>query len=191
MASTEGTEDRNSPAEIPAGCNNGEDSKFRVRPIEERDLAALEWDGTYLCFRRLFRLAFEEMRKGKRLLLVMEQEPFGTIIGQIFIQWNSGDPRFADGWGRGYLYSLRVKPDFRGRGLGTRLLHAAESALRQKGMHTASIGVEKANVRARALYERLGYRIVAEDPGRWSYEDHLGVIREVTEPAFLMEKSLT
>ena len=57
-------------------------------------------------------------------------------------------------------------------------------------METASIGVEKNNPRARALYERQGYRIIADDPGRWSYFDHEGVIQEVLEPAWLMEKRL-
>jgi ribosomal protein S18 acetylase RimI-like enzyme len=191
MTSTKEAEEQGLPEEIPAGGKDGENSEFRVRPLEERDLKALEWDGTYLCFRRLFRQAFEDMCKGKRLLLVLEKKPSGAIIGQIFIQWNSSDSRFADGWGRGYLYSLRVKPDFRGRGLGTQLIRAAESALQQKGMHTASIGVEKTNPRARALYERLGYRVVAEDPGRWSYVDHLGNLQEVAEPAYLLEKNLT
>ncbi len=163
---------------------------FLVRRLEERDLPALEWDGTFLHFRNLFRQAYEDMRLGTRLLLVMEHGQSGEIVGQIFLQWNSSDPRFADGRRRGYLYSLRVKPAFQRRGLGTRLIRAAEDALREHGMDTASIGVEKDNPEARLLYERHGYRIIAEDPGCWSYTDHLGKRQEVKEPAWLMEKKL-
>jgi ribosomal protein S18 acetylase RimI-like enzyme len=75
--------------------------------------------------------------------------------------------------------------------LGTRLIRAAEEALRQRGMDTASIGVEKDNRGARSLYERHGYRIIAEDPGCWSYTDHLGKKQDVKEPAWLMEKKLS
>jgi ribosomal protein S18 acetylase RimI-like enzyme len=163
---------------------------FAVRPLEERDLPALEWDGEFLRFRRLFRQAFEDMQIGSRYLLVMERMATGEIVGQVFIQWNSSDVRFADGRQRGYLYALRVKPAFRGRGLGTRLIRAAEDVLLGRGMESASIGVEKANPRARALYERRGFRVVADDPGRWSFIDHEGALQEVVEPAWLMEKKL-
>jgi len=167
------------------------DGEFLVRRLEERDLPALEWNGEFLHFRNLFRQAYEDMRLGTRWLLVMEHRPSGDIVGQIFIQWNSNDPRFADGRRRGYLYSLRVKLAFQRRGLGTRLIDAAEEELRQRGMDTASIGVEKDNRDARSLYERQGYRIIAEDPGLWSYTDHLGRRQEVSEPAWLMEKKLS
>jgi ribosomal protein S18 acetylase RimI-like enzyme len=180
-------------AAIPQRTAEGtgtEEKEFIVRLLEERDLSALEWDGTFLHFRRLFRQAYEDMRLGIRLMLVMEHKPGGEIVGQIFLQWNSSDPRFADGRQRGYLYSLRVKPAFQRRGLGTRLIRAAEDALRQRGMDTASIGVEKNNPDARSLYERNGYHVIAEDPGCWSYTDHLGKQQEVSEPAWLMEKKL-
>jgi ribosomal protein S18 acetylase RimI-like enzyme len=163
---------------------------FVVRPMEERDLPDLEWNGTFVHFRRLFRQAFEDMRLGTRYLLVMEHRASREIVGQVFIQWSSSDPRFADGRRRGYLYALRIKPAYRGRGLGTRMIRAAEEALRRRGMDTVSIGVEKDNPRARALYERNGFRIIADDPGRWSYVDHLGNKQEVVEPAWLMEKHL-
>jgi ribosomal protein S18 acetylase RimI-like enzyme len=167
-----------------------ENEEFMIRAVEERDLPALEWDGQYLSFRRLFRQAYEDMRDGTRLLLVLVCKPGLEIIGQLFIQWNSSDFRLADGFRRGYFYSLRVKSEYRGRGLGTQLLRTAEDILCNRKMETASIGVEKTNPRARALYERLGYHVIGEDPGRWSYIDHLGEAREVSEPAWLMEKRI-
>jgi ribosomal protein S18 acetylase RimI-like enzyme len=166
------------------------EDEYIVRPMQERDLPALEWDGEFLHFRRLFRQAYEEMLLGTRLLLMMENRKSGEMIGQVFIQWNSSDPRFADGSRRGYLYALRIKPAYRGRGLGTRMLLAAETEMLRRGMITASIGVEKANLRARALYERRGYRVIGDDPGRWSFVDHLGNPQDVVEPAWLMEKKL-
>ncbi len=180
----------NEPAYLSAGNALPESEEFTIRPIEECDLPALEWDGMYLHFRRLFRQAYEDMRIGTRQLLMVEHKTTGEMIGQIFIQWTSSDPRYADGARRGYLYALRIKPAFRNLGLGTRILNAAENELRRRGMDTAAIGVEKNNPRARALYERRGYRIIADDPGRWSYLDHEGNIQEVLEPAWLMEKRI-
>jgi ribosomal protein S18 acetylase RimI-like enzyme len=176
--------------DLSAGKVIPERDEFAIRPVEERDLPELEWDGAYIHFRRLFRQAYEDMRIGTRQLLMMEHKTTGEMIGQVFIQWTSSDPRYADGAKRGYLYALRIKPAFQNRGLGTRILEAAEEELRRRGMNTASIGVEKNNPRARALYERRGYRIIADDPGRWSYIDHEGSIQEVLEPAWLMEKRI-
>jgi len=50
--------------------------------------------------------------------------------------------------------------------------------------------VAKRNAPARRLYQRLEYRVFSEDPGEWSYLDHLGQRREVSEPAFVLEKWL-
>jgi ribosomal protein S18 acetylase RimI-like enzyme len=163
---------------------------YTIRAVEETDLPALEWEGEFSHFRLVFRQAFEDMRSGTRLLLVMERQTLGDLIGQIFLQFSSSDPRFADGRGRGYLYALRVKSLFRRQGLGTQLIRAAEGALISMGMHSVSIGVAKENPGARALYERLGYRILADLPGEWSFIDHLGQSRLVVEPAWLMEKQL-
>jgi ribosomal protein S18 acetylase RimI-like enzyme len=183
-------EERTEIAKTRGGAAPLED-EFVIRPLLEEDLPALEWDGVYVHFRQLFRQAYEDMRLGTRLSLVLKHRTSGEMVGQVFIQWNSSDPRFADGRRRGYLYALRIKPAFRQRGLGSRMIQAAEDELRRRGMDMASIGVEKDNPRARGLYERHGYRILAEDPGHWFYTDHQGNVQEVIEPAWLMEKKFS
>jgi ribosomal protein S18 acetylase RimI-like enzyme len=166
-------------------------ASYRIRSVEESDLPALEWDGEYTHFRLLFRQAYTDMLAGGRLLLALEDLVREEIVGQIFIQFSSSDARFADGHGRGYLYALRIKPHYRRQGLGTRLIRAAEDALCLMGMRVVSIGVAKDNLPARSLYERLGYRVLADLPGEWTYVDHLGKLQKVVEPAWLMEKRLT
>jgi ribosomal protein S18 acetylase RimI-like enzyme len=165
-------------------------ASYQIRPVELEELPALEWDGEFAHFRLLFRQAYLDMQSGSRLLLVMEDSTSHEIIGQVFLQFNSSDVRFADGRGRGYLYALRMKPLYRRQGLGTRLIRSAEDALRHMGMSVVSIGVAKDNEPARVLYERLGYRILADLPGEWTYVDHLGHLQTVVEPAWLMEKRL-
>jgi len=53
-----------------------------------------------------------------------------------------------------------VKPA-RGRGLGSRLMHALEAAARDRGLNTLRLDTRADLVEARRLYARLGYREVA------------------------------
>lgn len=56
-----------------------------------------------------------------------------------------------------YIDTVSVSPEFVGRGYGTELLQAAIQQARDQGFHTVSLNVEKSNVKARKLYERLGF----------------------------------
>ena len=60
--------------------------------------------------------------------------------------------------GAGTFWQLNTRPDLRSLGLGSLLLAAGEKRICARGLHQAVLGVEKGNLRARALYERLGYR---------------------------------
>jgi len=66
---------------------------------------------------------------------------------------------------------LAVAPDARGRGIGTRLMAAAAELARREGCCVVLLDVVDTNPRARALYERLGYRSVRTQrvpwPSRW------------------------
>jgi ribosomal protein S18 acetylase RimI-like enzyme len=164
--------------------------EFVIRPLREDELPALEWEGEYTHFRNLFQQSFEEMQLGQRVMLVAYAAGSGAMAGQVFVQFISADPKYADGASRGYLYALRVKPAYQNRGLGRQLIQAAEERLRARGMDVSTIGVAKDNMRAQKLYERMGYQIVGEDPGRWTYVDHQGGVREVNEPSWLMAHEL-
>ena len=63
-----------------------------------------------------------------------------------------------------YVNVLAAYPQWRGRGLGTRLLAAAETLAIKAGKHAMSLIVSDANPEARRLYERCGYGFVAERP---------------------------
>lgn len=159
-----------------------------IRPVRAEDLPALEWDGVYTGYRHVFRETFEDAQRGQRIMLVALAA--GEMVGQVFVQLSSADLHFADGAMRGYLYALRVRPVWRGQGVGRRLIAAAEAALRERGFTTAVIAAGKENTGARELYERLGYRAFAEDPGEWSYTDADGKEHSVAEPCWVMEKNL-
>ena len=159
-----------------------------IRPLQEKDLPGLEWDGVYERYRRVFRQSFVDAERGQRILLVALAGE--TMVGQVFVQLSSSETRYADGAQRGYLYALRVRPPWQGQGLGTRLVAAAEEALLSLGFSVAVIAAGKDNPRAHQLYERLGYRTFADDPGVWYFTDVNGVRQTMEEPCWVMEKRL-
>lgn len=164
-------------------------SRVQIRQVTQGDLYALEWDGEYTHFRRLFSEAYRQARRDQAVLWVAEFSGVG-LIGQVFVQLNSQRKELADGHSRAYLYAFRVRSPYQGHGLGTHLLEYAETDLRRRGYHTTTLNVNRDNDSARRLYERMGYRIVAPEPGIWSYLDHNGRRMHVNEPAWRMEKNL-
>lgn len=163
-------------------------STLRIRVAREEDLPALEWEGEYTHFRRLYQDIFRSAQRGEAVLWVAELE--GKIIGQLFVQLSSGRPELADGERRAYIYGFRVRSEYRRRGVGTRMMNAAEMDLVKRGYRLVTLNVNRDNPGARRLYERLGYRVVGSEEGRWSYVDDRGQRREVHEPAWRMEKNL-
>jgi ribosomal protein S18 acetylase RimI-like enzyme len=159
-----------------------------IRLATEADLPALEWDGEYVHYRRLFKKAMAETRRGRRLLLLAAVD--GQIVGQIFVQLSTRLAFSSSGTASGYLYAFRVKGPHRNEGIGTQLIQEAECQLRRLGYGRVVISVAKRNTSARRLYQRLNYQVFSEDPGEWSYQDHLGQLREVSEPAIVLEKWL-
>ncbi|HYK91619.1 MAG TPA: N-acetyltransferase [Acidobacteriota bacterium] len=63
--------------------------------------------------------------------------------------------------GSPYIASIEVVPEFRGKGVGSRLLSFAEDLFRGEAKHIF-LCVSSFNPRARALYERHGYSAVGE-----------------------------
>jgi ribosomal protein S18 acetylase RimI-like enzyme len=160
-----------------------------IRPLQNTDLPALEWDGEYLHFRNVFADVYKKVEKGTvKAWVAVSQD--GRMIGQVFLQLSSERRELADGWNRGYLYSLRVRKSWQNQGVGSRLMDVVEDDLRTIGFTRVTLNVARDNQGAIRLYSRLGYQIIAEEPGVWSYPDHEGVWRTVTEPSWRMEKRL-
>lgn len=160
-----------------------------IRLAKQGDLPAMEWEGEYTHFRRLYQDAYESARNGHALLWVVEI-PGAGLVAQAFVQLSSTRRDLADGITKAYVYGFRVRPNFRGRGLGTRLMQVIEAELYRRGFRQVCLNVTRDNHEARRLYERLGYRVAALEEGRWSYIDDRGVRQYVHEPAWRMEKRL-
>uniref|UniRef100_UPI0015F10209 GNAT family N-acetyltransferase n=1 Tax=Streptomyces phytophilus TaxID=722715 RepID=UPI0015F10209 len=82
-------------------------------------------------------------------LRVLEHD--GVGVGTI---WIALRPQIATG---GYVYSVTVAPEHRGRGHGRTLMRAAEGECLAAGLATLGLHVFAGNEVAQRLYESLGY----------------------------------
>lgn len=158
-----------------------------IRQAVKRDLPALEWEGEFSHFRHVFAEAYRLQELGDVIMWVVELPDFG-LIGQLFIQLYGPNQIQTSKTKYAYIYGFRIRPGYRGNGIGQRLLKSVESDLENRGFERISLNVARDNDAARRLYERKGYRVVAAEPGIWSYLDDQGHRVFVNEPAWRMEK---
>ena len=59
----------------------------------------------------------------------------------------------------GHIYSIDVKSEYRGKGIGSLLLKSIEEALRKSGAKECYLEVRVDNLVARNLYFKFGYRV--------------------------------
>lgn len=95
---------------------------------------------------------------GKPDDLCLVAETAGLIVGAVWVRCigaygyvDDGTPEFA----------LSVYPQYRGRGIGTRLMREMIALLRDKGYAKASLAVQKDNY-ARFLYRKVGFELLEE-----------------------------
>jgi ribosomal protein S18 acetylase RimI-like enzyme len=105
--------------------------------------------GLFTPQRPLIRKVYEEHRRGAAMMLVAEVN--GETSGQLWIAFHPAQ-------GVGEIWALRVLPCLQRKGIGTRMLAAAEALLRERGFARVELAVEVDNAGAHRLYERLGYR---------------------------------
>jgi len=83
----------------------------------------------------------------------------GRIVGYVGM-WTVGD--------EGHITNIAVHPDFRGKGIGTLLLSFLIAVAYSRGIGALTLEVRVSNVRARKLYERMGFVAAGIRPGYYS-----------------------
>ena len=151
-----------------------------IRAVRADDLPKLEWFGSLAHWRDVNRRTFSDHEAGLRLMFVADLRDFP--IGQVVIDVSSHE--YA------YLYALRVLQPFQSLGIGSRLITVGESVARGHGFRQIHLAVEKKNIGARRLYERLGFEIFTQRVDVWSYVDHHGQTHWVHEDVYGMRKLL-
>ena len=84
----------------------------------------------------------------------------------------------------GRIYSLAVRDQCRGRGIGRRLLEAMIDGLVARGVKRVFLEVEEDNLAAVSLYEQSGFRRIGSLPDYYSQGRHgLHMVKMIEEPA--------
>lgn len=103
------------------------------------------------------RISARSMRRlvAGRSAVVLVAAVGDAIAGYCVVLWREGT-RVAR------LYSIATDSNHGGAGIGRALLEAAEAAARERGRGLMRLEVREDNGRARALYERNGYRFIGK-----------------------------
>jgi ribosomal protein S18 acetylase RimI-like enzyme len=153
-----------------------------IRTGREADLPRLEWYGLYTPHREIIRSAWERQQRGENLMLVAAAG--NCPIGQAWIDLAKKRAERT-----GVIWALRVFPLFKRRGIGRRLMRAAEEALRRRDFRHAEVGVEKSSSAGR-FYERLGYHRAGTLYEEYSYTTPQGVPMTVPVDQVVYRKDL-
>lgn len=162
---------------------------IHIRSLLPEDTRALEWHGG-TDLRSFYEEQWRAHQAGEIHVIVATTDTTqgkNFPVGQAAIHWNGKPthPQIPD------IQSVRVHPDLRGQGLGSRLLSECEKLVSTRGHGLVSLSVAQDNDAARRLYERLGYRVVgAPYSDVWFYADAAGQSIRVEETVWDMVKNL-
>jgi ribosomal protein S18 acetylase RimI-like enzyme len=143
------------------------------------DLDHLGWSGERAHLRSIAR---QLEREGEVDYLAV-RAPDGAPVGKAAID-------YAAAPGRGIIWQVAVHDGLHGLGIGSLLLREAEARALARGCRLAGLSVEVDNPRARALYERLGYRGVGTRQTGWEVDGPGGAVDWYTTEVLDMEKPL-
>jgi ribosomal protein S18 acetylase RimI-like enzyme len=129
-----------------------------VRALERDDEAEacariMSTSEPWMTLRRDFAASIAALRSAAREVYVAARNGSDEIVGFLILDMRGA---FV-----GYIQSLGIREDWRGKGLGSRLIGFAEARIFRDSPNVF-ICVSSFNDRARALYERLGYSVVGE-----------------------------
>ncbi|MFN8452955.1 MAG: GNAT family N-acetyltransferase [Anaerolineae bacterium] len=147
-------------AEHPNGAAPSvEPGEFTIRPAETADaneimallhlipanrtLARDEWRAVYQRFREA---------EGIEVFVAVDRQQPPIIVGFVALSIIRGLTE-----GRGLIDDIAVLPTYQRRGVGTALLEAAMKRAERLNLHHLMINVERADDRAKAFYEALGF----------------------------------
>lgn len=100
----------------------------------------------------------EGIEKGNMEFWTIENQETKSLIGELYIVWNSEDKDEADGRERAYLCAFRVEKAFQGLGLGKRLMERVLRRVREMGFTQVTIGADNDDAeRLTAIYKSWGF----------------------------------
>jgi ribosomal-protein-alanine acetyltransferase len=137
----------------------------RLPPLGRSGLVIREARSTDIdALTRLEAECFASDRLSRRSLASLAKSPSAWVLVASNTEGTAGYAvvLMRRGSQRARLYSIAVSSEATGRGIGSRLLSAAEDKARQRGANRLHLEVRADNSKAIGLYERAGYRPVGQ-----------------------------
>lgn len=139
---------------------------LRLRPMEPEDAQTIHrlnrregWHSV----KETYDAYYAEQQRGERFVFIAEWD--GGFAGYVTLLPQAKEPPFAAS-GLPLISDLRVYPAYRRRGIGTRLLDAAESKAGEwSGTVALSVGLHAGYGAAQRLYAKRGY--LPDGTGVW------------------------
>jgi GNAT superfamily N-acetyltransferase len=169
---------------------SGNAEELEIRPVDEKDIRRLK-KMIHHSHGRTLQDELKDQREGRISFVVSWKDK--VPYGYSFVSWEGardievrhqlpGVPEF---------YRLTVVESARSKGIGTALIQFIEQMARKRGFTKMGLGVAHTNLRAQALYERLGYEtVVQEYCDRYHFTDSAGQVREAADKCRFMVKDL-
>ncbi len=101
-----------------------------------------------------FRRKLQPYIEGGRTEAWIAEDASGALLGYLLLGesgWLTPEPH-------GFIYDVWVAPEHRGKGIGKGLVMWAADWAKTKGYHKIKLEVAESNLRARHIYEELGFR---------------------------------
>lgn len=89
-----------------------------------------------------------KIKHSKDLFFIAEEN--NLVVGTVMVGFDGH---------RGWIYSLAVKPDFRKKGIGTKLMKEAITQLKSLGCLKVNLQIEEDNSGVVDFYEKIGFLI--------------------------------
>lgn len=100
----------------------------------------------------------EGIKKGNIEFWTIENDKDNSLVGELYIFWDSADKDEANGKDRVYLCAFRTNEKFRGLGLGKALMKRVLQRVVEKGFCEATIGADNDDAdRLSKIYKSWGF----------------------------------
>ncbi len=135
---------------------------IRIGAIEDFKQLNQEWAWSGEAWQRAAqKKAIQSINKEDQEFWVIETDT--EIIGELHIAWSHKDPDHANMYSRAYLFALRIHPNHRAQGLGTKLMARVLERVKAKGFNEVTIGAYKEEAHLKIMYEKWGFTEFIKD----------------------------
>jgi ribosomal protein S18 acetylase RimI-like enzyme len=135
---------------------------IRVGVIDDFKLLNQDWAWSQADWQRDAQIdTIQSINDGKQEFWVIENNE--QLIGEVHIAWDQEDNDQANGVTRAYLFALRIHPDYRGQGLGSKLVARVIERIQERGFFEVTIGAYKDEPHLMELYEKWGFTEFIKD----------------------------